>query len=359
MMVHAVFILTVALSYILRNKGKQLQAMPFFVLFLFAGLRYMYGNDYSNYYYIHNSVQQGANSPFDEFLFTKLYELTPNFFLLIALTSFFFLFVVYRLMKNHLSGAGMFVGLTIFLINPYLFLMNLSALRQCLAMLCFIGGVHFGIRRKFLPYVLMVLLGTMFHKSAILLLPIYFILGEKPFKNRYVFLIFAALFVLLWFVDIKAVSRVVAAWFNDRNYLAHLENGDGNSLRATALTGISFIYVLANMPKLKGKDLAYAKLYLLGLILGILAYRMSMLTRIQMYFDIFSIIVIPTIMAKVRAEGPIVVRFENKQETVWKIINRYALPVLIFTVYVLRYYSFFTNPMWKSFGSYQTIFSVM
>lgn len=358
-MVHAVFALTIILSFILRNKGKQLQVIPFFVLFLFAALRYMYGNDYSNYYYIYLSVQEGAVSPFDEFLFTQLYYLIPNFFLLIAIISYVFLLAVYRLMKNNLSGADMFWGLLIFIINPYIFLMNLSAIRQCLAMIFFIWAVHFGIKRKLVPYIVLVLIGALFHKSAFLMLPIYALLGEKPFKNWHVFAVLSGLFVLLMFVNVNVISRVVAAWFNDPNYMAHVNSDIGNSLRATLLTGITFVYVLANMPKLRGKKLVYAKLYLLGVALGVLAYRMSMLTRVQMFFDIFAIVTIPTIMAEVRSEGPIIVNFNNRQETIWKCINKYALPTLIFTVYILRYYSFFTNPMWDSFVTYQTIFSAM
>lgn len=358
-MVHAVFLITIILSFVLKNKGKQIQTIPFLILFLFAALRYMYGNDYANYYHIHRSVQQGAVSPFDEFLFTKLYEWIPNFFVLTGLISLLFLYMVYRLMKDNLTGRGMFVGLVIFLINPYLFLMNLSSLRQCLAMLCFMAAVEFGIKRRFLPYALLVLTGMMFHKSAILLLPIYFFLGEWHFKKRYVFAVAAAVFVLLCFADIRAISRAVAVWFNDANYLAHLKVGTGNTLRATLLTGISFVYVLVNMPKLRGKELVYTKLYLLSLILGVLAFRLSMLTRIQMYFDIFSIVSIPTIMEKIREEGPISVKLANRQETVWRCVNRYALPLLIFVVYILRYYSFFTNPMWKAYTTYQTIFSAM
>ena len=136
-------------------------------------------------------------------------------------------------------------------------------------------------------------------------------------------------------------------FFNNNNYYYYIDSGVGNSLRATILTGVSFVYVLINLTKLRDKHLMYAKLYLIGLTFGMLAYQFSMLTRFQMYFDIFSIVTLPGIINYYSCSG---------KSKVAKIINMYIFPILILIIYFLRYISFFFTPRWDSFKVYHTIF---
>jgi hypothetical protein len=167
------------------------------------------------------------------------------------------------------------------------------------------------------------------------------------------------LFVVLLFVNVDSLVLTVAEGFNDNNYIHYANNGLGNSVRATLLTSISFTYVLGNLPRLEGKSLVYGKLYLIGLILGIMAIHVSMLTRIQMYFDIFAIVTLPTIYKMNSESGPVLVRPKHPLATIWDIANKYALPILVLTIFALRYYSFFTNPMWRLFYKYQSILSLL
>ena len=126
--------------------------------------------------------------------------------------------------------------------------------------------------------------------------------------------------------------------------------GTTNSLRATVLTGVYFVYVAINLVHLKGYKLLCGKLYLIGLLFGMLAFYFSMITRLQMYFDIFSVVAIPAIME----------HYIRNASGKWrKLINLYLFPGLIFAIYLARYYTFFTNPMWESFNTYHTIFEAI
>lgn len=358
-MVHFILAAAVLIAFIGRNRGKAFLGIAFFVLFAFAALRYMYGNDYASYLYHYNSIQTGWESPFDgEPLYTLLNQFFPSFYWLIAVTSLAFVMAVYLLVHRNLEQEYAWLGLLIFVISPYLFLMNLSAIRQCIAMVFFIVAVYFGVRRKPIFYIAFVVIGALFHKSAYVLLPVYILLDDRRFKKRHVVITVVALFLLLWVVDLSSIIIWAAQIFDDANYMAFANNGLTNSLRATLLTGISFVYVLGNLPKLQGKEVMIGKLYLLSLILGILAYRLAMLTRIQMYFDIFAVVALPTIFCRVQ-QSPALVYRDKKMLTIWNIANKYVLPVLILLVYILRYYSFFSNPMWGSFQEYRTILDLL
>ena len=361
MMVH--FILAIALLLTLigsMKHSKQIFLLAFLFLFVFAAQRYMFGNDYANYYQIHSRIINGGISPYNgEYLFTLLNALTPSFFYLIILTSAFFLFSVYHLLLRNLPIGYAWIGVFIFLFNPYLFLMNLSALRQCIAMVFFIFAVDAAYKKRWLKYFILLAVAALFHKSAWLLLPLYFFIHDRPVNTYGCWLTFFFVLLLVYVIDLSDLIVWTAKLFNDPNYLSHAQTGTQNSLRATLLTSIYFIYVLYNLPRLSGKTLVYSKVYLIATILGMLAYKMSMFTRIQMYFDIFSIIALPLIFYDIQSRGPVECRADRPLATMWDCVNKYAIPVLLVTVYFLRYYSFFTNPMWRSFFEYQTIFSTL
>lgn len=357
-MTHIVFVAAVAIAYAGRKKSKYVFITAFVLLFMFAALRYQYGNDYASYYRGYLAIGMGQKSGFEgEVLYVLLNKLSPHFFVLIAITSFLFLWTMYQLIVRNVSKEYRWISLLIFLICPYLFLVNLSALRQCLAMLLFIAAVPYAAKRKPLPYCVLLLTAVLFHKSAVVLFPIYFWATETPVKKKQVFLFTLVIFLLLFVVDLPSLITAVALWFNDNNYLYSVQQDLRNSLRATILTGILLIYILGNLTKLEGKSLVCAKLHMMGLVFGVLAYHVSMLTRIQMYFDIFSVVSIPAILQEHPRLGTVTVYPDNVLKTLWGAVSKYVLPVLVFLIYALRYYSFFTNPMWAPFFEYHTIFS--
>lgn len=359
-MVHLILFAAVILSVVGSEKSKVFTQLSFLLLFGFAALRYMYGNDYYSYCLRYKYIHNGGASPYDgEYLFTFLNRVCPSFYVLVALTSAAFLFIVYRLIVKKLPQEYTCLGVFIFLINPYLFLMNLSALRQNIALLLFTVAIYFSNKRQFIPYVLVIVVATLFHQSAWALLPVFFIANDKPVQIRTSVCVALLTIVLLFWPGLGTFVERIVAFFNNKNYSYYASQELRNSLRATLLTSVTFIYVLCNLHKLQGESVKYGKLCLISSGLGILAYRFSMFTRIQMYFELFSIIALPQIFATVQSMGPVVADGSRPLKSFWDCINKYALPLLIVIIYFLRYYSFFHNPMWSYYFDYRTIFSIL
>ena len=359
-MVH-VWLALAVLFAILGFKNKYIQRTAFVILFLFAALRFMYGNDYYNYYMWFKYIQAGNPSPFKtELLYNLLNRWLPSFPVLVALSSAFLILIVYRLITKNLPTCYSWLGICIFVISPALFLMNLSALRQSIATCCFVIAVNFACRKKYLWYLVMVIVAALFHKSAILLMPFCLLANDRPVKPWFCWAVMAGTLILLVTSGLLLSIVVwVAEQFGDKNYIYMAEQDMQNSIRATLLTSVFYFYVLLNLPKLKGKALVYAKIYMISPLLGVLAREISMLTRLQMYFDIFAIVALPSIFMEIRSRGPVIVNRRNVLITFWDCINRYAIPPLIVIIYLLRYYSFFTNPEWDAFFTYRTVFLLL
>ncbi len=358
-MIHLIFI-AIVLVVLLGQKNKFVFPAAMCVLGALSALRYNFGSDYQNYLKWYNNIHTpGAALGPDEFLYNLLNYLSPAYQVVIAVTSVVFIYCIWHLIRYNLPERYHWMGLLVFLINPYLYLMNLSAIRQCMAMCLFILAVHFAYKKKFLIYVGLLVLAIFFLKSAILLLPFYFVCNTKPFRRRTVLFVLLGVFALLFVVDLRNIVNTIAVWFRDANYLHYAIDDDQNSLRATLLTSLYFIYVLGNLNKLEGKALVFGKLYLIGTICGVLAFRLSLFTRVQMYFDIFSVVTLPMIFCEVQKRGRAKLYPKNPIATIWGCVNKYVFPPLLLIVYLLRYYSFLQNPLWEAFLQYRTIFSAV
>lgn len=316
-------------------------------LCLFAALRYGLGNDYFSYYSCFLEIRLMGENPFPgEILYAALNRLLPHYFWLIAATSIAFVSVLYFLIHQNVPLRWSWFSVAVLLINPYLFLMHLSAIRQSLALICFICAIPFAYKRKPLPYCLLIATACGFHNSAVILFPVYFIANPLPVSRKQTLYLAAvtALLLALGHLLYRFLSSSLALLQLSR-YQHVLSDGLHNSLRATLLSSVAYFYLLWNLPRLRGKTLLYAKLWLVGSTLSVLAFRMSMLTRLEMYFDIFSIVALPRMLARPR-----------KDDRLYGLLNNIIFPALILLILLLRYYSFFTNPEWGSFFSYQTIF---
>jgi hypothetical protein len=86
-------------------------------------------------------------------------------------------------------------------------------------------------------------------------------------------------------------------------------------------------------------------MYLCGLLFAILSYRYNMFGRFQMYFDLMGTVALPMMVYECRKQP-------RGKVDYW--VNGLAYPLLLLAIFVLRYYSFFTNPMWEYFFTYDT-----
>lgn len=338
-MTHIVFLFALFCAFPDLNKKYHFRIYTFAVLFLFLALRYDYGNDYMSYLETHKRINIGlAAWGDDNILFKHLCLLIPNYYIFIAITSFFYILTIYYLIKNNIEVKQYWFAILILLINPYLFLIHLSSIKQTLAICFFIYAVNFAIKRNLIMYIIFTLIAVGIHSSAIILLPLYFLLTDKKFNKKWIFITYAILVLLLVTPLFEIITYKILEYMPRHYKYVYLEKGLQNTLRSTLISSFFFFFIILNINKLKGKEIVYGKLSLIATIISILAIKLSMITRIGMYFDIFLIITIPQIFT----------RIENK-------LFKQILFTIMILIYILRYFSFFADPLWESFLHYKTI----
>lgn len=190
------------------------------ILFAFiAGMRYNVGVDYPFYLSEYLSLQTKG------YTYRETYE-SGFFFITQWLAKcgfhyfFFFAFwaaiqlgFLYYALKDKKSILQ-YVGLIVML-GPF-FLDWMNGIRQCVVECIFVFSIVYIQKRKLFAYFLIIFLASFIHKSAVLLLPLYFIIHRKLLlSNKYVNMFILLVCVLLgniptWITLISNISRLIS-----------------------------------------------------------------------------------------------------------------------------------------------------
>ena len=235
------------------------------------------------------------------------YDFEPGFFLLTkiaALYSFsptFFLFVI---------AALIYIPLCIFIShyseNPYISILvyfafgffgySLGIFRQLIAISFSLMAFHFIHKKQLLPYIASILFASLFHTSALILLPFYFLSRLNP-EKKHLFIILALEAVLL------VLGRPLALFIiNSLPLYAKYIGGkyDTSDTSYTMLMIYNLILIISFFIKDKEKNLQYARnALLMAIIILCLSYSITILGRAVLYYSIFLILLIPIIIDRI------------------------------------------------------------
>lgn len=174
------------------NKADKLIYRYILIIFvsLFIGLRYDVGIDYLTYLDEYNLSYYYLNERFEFFpSFSQHYLSSNNFpfyywFCLMAFIQICFFLNYFKDKRIVLLP----IGIILFFIM-YLSSIN-NLIRQMCAVLIFFNAIQFIEKRKIIPYILLILFGSLFHKSILIMLPFFYV-------NK------------LNFVDLKFLTRLI------------------------------------------------------------------------------------------------------------------------------------------------------
>lgn len=147
-----------------------------FYLVAFSGFRYGVGTDYWTYVEFIDDIRKGSETYMEPGfeLIAFLLDSPRLVFLvssLLTITSFglyFYFFSPY---------VGISVGL--FFLLPIFFVASFNGVRQFIAVGFFLVALKAISNRNILVYIFLLIMGALFHKSALLLFPLYYVLSKK------------------------------------------------------------------------------------------------------------------------------------------------------------------------------------
>ena len=295
-----------------KNRKKDLifLLIVFVILATTSALRYSTGYDYS--YTYAPGFEEVLNNP-DISLFGHHYE--PGFMLLEKMVAFFssnyqMIFVVTSVLIIGLFcinyakySSNVYLSVILFvLLSEYYCSMNF--IRQTIAGVIALFAIPFLKKKKFLPYLLIVLVASTFHKSALILIPFFFI-NLIPL-TKIVFVIYCAVTAVLYFNTERIMNFVTQYWY--QGY--HLDNVHVQATFewpfAVAML-IEFLIVFWGASKLTKKDKSnyvYVNYAFFAFFFTLMGTRHSILDRLSVYFEFAFPLSIPLLYTYLKESFP-------------------------------------------------------
>ncbi|TXD97486.1 EpsG family protein [Psychrobacter frigidicola] len=229
--------------------------LPLIVLALFAGIRsYYVGTDSPGYvrsfinpldigeFKFRDDVEVGY-----QLLQYSILSLTRNYFWLFFITGLIVVYCYLKMIKkysvNYLLSVFLFITL-----GTYIFFFN--GLRQGLAMAIFVLATPYLLEKRIIPYVLISLLASLFHVSALFMIPFY-LLSTIKIKMIYK--------VLISFFGSLVSSSFLVSYFAESNqryevYTEVSEKPGGLLVLSFFAIIMIFIYFISNVYRIKEEN---------------------------------------------------------------------------------------------------------
>lgn len=333
------------------SKARAVLFFAFLCIYIFMAIRYDYGNDYMAYLDIFNEsadididslYQYEGRSEIGWVLLCSFFN-SIGFFGFVAVLSFFNCVVYYHLISKYCPREYYWLAIFIYLVDVNNMLVQLSALRQSVAVAIFVLAVDFLVQRKLLSFLMMVFTASLFHTTALvclLLAPLPYLAFRK--ERFFVFMYIAAYFILYILVDKLApvVNSAISVLFE--RYEVYQDATTVGSGVGMLIWSAIFVFLMHYSSFLLPREKLLLKVGAISFLILPFGLIVSMMTRIGMYFQAILIVAIPLIFHSVESK-----------------FIRYLFLALYVTITLYGYYLFFHSPVWMNkFGTYQTIFSV-
>ena len=352
MIIVAIFnIIVVFFAYLARYKNCDFSLkVSFFLIFLFLALRYDYGNDYSSY--LEKFLDLNSKDSID--YFDESWRVEPGwlflcrlfkplgFFTMVAFLAAFNCFVYYRFIKKYVSPVYYWFAVFLYVFDPGFMLTDSSAMRQSLAICLFLIAIDYLNNKDTLRYFLCIGLASLFHNSALVLLPLYF-LGIFDWKiNKITAISLYATYLILFLYGasfMPVLNDFISIYFSRYEiYEGSTEVGTGLGL---ILNSVLFGFVLYYEP-FQNKQMSFLfKIVILSYLIIPLSLGLPMLTRVGMYFQPAIIIVFPVIISSIKNS-----------------ILKIAVLGIMVVLALYTFYGFFNSEIFgKAFSTYKTILS--
>lgn len=283
--------------------SKSLFAIVIVILAIFSGIRYQIGVDYNSYLSIFSNVTSTLKPPFIN-LETGFKAMVIFFkslsFPAISLFFFFSLILLLFIQRGIERSSkyrfySLFIFFLIFLIT-YVF----NALRQGIAMSIFIYLIPDIKNKKFIKVAIFSVIAFMIHNSGVFILVSYFLYFFSFDRKTYVILTLASIFY--YFYNEKFINLIIIILpdFFSSKLTNFLEKFSGevdftSFILRLVLLGILLLYY-QKLKELNGYQGLF-NIYFFGFLFYVIfSFQSQFATRINMFFRILEIILLPALL---------------------------------------------------------------
>lgn len=224
--------------------------------------------------------------------------------IVIAVSMFIIVYLTYIIEKESLSPVlSMFMYLTLGIYQTH---MNVS--RNAMAIMICYGGLKYIKNKCPMRYLLCILMGSLFHYSAILFIPLYWLINYVSIDNKSFQKVVIAL--LLFVVSFRILKNIIAKIVPNiyRGYYLRSTEDLGGLLVGIAhliLFSITLLFIKKGQRYMSMAEEATGTwMFLQNMLYFALSLSIGNATRIAALFGPYTIIYIPNLISKTKYKDP-------------------------------------------------------
>lgn len=269
------------------------------ILIFLSGLRSGIGD---TYFYKHSFTILAQNP--DSFKFEGDFALNLLSLIIINFTSDPQVLIFIAALITNLFNIIMFnkyrsyleLQVYIYITSGY-YIVTMNGLRQCIAAALVFACTPFIIKRKFLPYCILVILISTFHQSALALIPIYFVVKEKAWSKKMIKFMIIAMVMIVFY---QLVSPFIFKILEYTSYGKYSEFSEGgSSLMRTIVNSVPVVLAYIKREELEEKwqikDI-FVNMSIINLIFVSLGMFNWIFNRFALYTQLYNFVLIPYII---------------------------------------------------------------
>jgi transmembrane protein EpsG len=178
-----------------------------------------------------------------------------------------------------------------------MFLVTMNGIRQCLATAIIFTGTKYLIEGNWVKYILIVILASLFHQSALILIPIYFLVRYKAWSKATIILLLFSVLIVLGF---NQFSQVLFSAIGDSQYgvYSNINEGGANIFRVIVFAAPLVVAFLGRekLREIYPEGDFIVNMAIIGLAFMIISTGNWIFARFTIYFQPFQIILISWII---------------------------------------------------------------
>lgn len=294
MLIYIIFIFLLLLSFLIPYNKQKNYVFSFLLLIVFSAIRYDVGTDFQTYLNVTSGLTDiRINNymlfePLNVLLITMGYWIkSPQFYFIIGalITNTLIYFTIKNYSRDKILSIICYVGF------PMLYLESMNVIRQFIAISIVIYSVKYIFDEKPLKFMLSVAIAMLFHITAIVAFPLYYIY-KKNFSAKQNLLL-----LILSFLGGKLIMTLLSLlpYFSKLSYyLKSQQEGYFIVFVVSLILNLLHIYFFKRLAAKDSKQIFYISVFNFGLSIFFLFYKIPVIAgRFFFYFFPFLILILP------------------------------------------------------------------
>lgn len=294
-----IIIILLICDYVKQNK--YVYPIISFIIIVFAGFRYNLGYDYDNYVEIYKEIKlklaivEGIEYGWKVITYIAIWLKSPQVVFLLSSIIIYglILFVIKKESDNWK------ISIIIFLFVVFYYWESMGIIRQYMAIAIFVYSVKYIYNKNLKKYIILILIGSLFHNSILLASPVYFLSRIRYKKIVMYIMVGSSSLIAIIFSNFIMMLDFMSKYQTYLNGGIVAEGKENSGLSIIIRMGILFIVIFFKDKIGYKNDIrrrVFINLYFFGTLFFITFYSSTAIRRIGYYFMIFEIFVIPMII---------------------------------------------------------------